>query len=161
MEIQKTVLVIALLVLTSRAWSEAPATEIPMAVSAAKTLYVSVGISGLQASQFMVDTGSSYTTINELTLERLRASGQAHFKRKLNGVLANGDELVVLVYAISKIVIGNRCVLHDVEAAVFPGRTRQILGLNVLAQASPFLFSINPPLLTLNHCDQQLSQEDP
>ena len=33
---------------------------------------------------------------------------------------------------------------------MFPGKTRQILGLSALRQAAPFIFSLNPPELVLS-----------
>jgi hypothetical protein len=39
-----------------------------------------------------------------------------------------------------------------VEAAVFPGKTRQILGLSALKKAAPFIFSMDPPNLVLSNC---------
>jgi hypothetical protein len=43
--------------------------------------------------------------------------------------------------------------LEEVEVAVFPGNTRQIVGLSVLTRAAPFVFSTNPPQLQLSNCD--------
>ena len=100
----------------------------------------------------MVDTGSSYMMINEITLAQLEESGDAQYLRELTGILANGDEMRVPVYTLSSVRIGENCVLEDVEAAVFPGDTRQILGLSALSKAAPFIFSTQPPRLQLSHC---------
>ncbi|NIP73582.1 MAG: clan AA aspartic protease [Gammaproteobacteria bacterium] len=116
------------------------------------TYYVSGQIPGMGPVDLMVDTGSGYTTINEETLEALRASGRARYVRDLVGVLANGSKMVVKIYSVSAINIGGDCWVHDVEAAVFPGRTRHILGLNALAKTAPFIFSIDPPELVLSNC---------
>ncbi len=67
-------------------------------------------------------------------------------------ILADGNRLVVSVYAIRELRIGGKCTLHDVEAAVFPGRIRQILGLSALNRAAPFIFPVEPPQLVLSHC---------
>jgi hypothetical protein len=58
----------------------------------------------------------------------------------------------VPVYAIEALSIGNGCWLNNVEAAVFPGKTRAILGLNALQRAAPFIFSFEPPRLVLSNC---------
>lgn len=71
----------------------------------------------------------------------------------MRGRLADGSELEVPVYSIDAISIGDACWLRDVEAAVFPGNTRPILGLNVLQRAAPFIFSFEPPRPVLSHCD--------
>jgi len=58
----------------------------------------------------------------------------------------------VPVYVIRSLTIGENCRLRNVEAAVFPGATRQILGLSALKKAAPFTFSFDPPHLTLSNC---------
>ena len=131
-----------------------------MTLKGSKTFYVSGQIAGIEPTEFMVDTGSSYLTINQITLSKLETNGQAEYLRDLIGVLANGDELVMPVYRIPRIVLGNSCALFDLEAVVFPGKTRQILGLSVLRKAAPFMFSTDPPELQLSNCSQLLSQTD-
>ena len=157
MGMNKILSALALLCLTTTAWGQGMGTKITMTSQGSSTFYISAKMASLETTEFMVDTGSSYMTINQVTLEKLQTNGQADYVRDLTGVLANGDELVVPVYRIPKIILGNCCELFDIEAAVFPGRTRQILGLNVLGKASPFLFSVDPPQLTLSNCSQQLT----
>ena len=41
---------------------------------------------------------------------------------------------------------------------MFPGKTRQILGLSALRQAAPFIFSMNPPKLVLCNCTDRLAE---
>ncbi len=118
----------------------------------AATYYVAGALEGVGAMEFMVDTGSGYLTINETTLEALKREDRARYLRDLRGVLADGSELVVPVYQLETLVIGGRCELHNVEAAVFPGKTRQILGLSALKKAAPFIFSFDPPNLVLSNC---------
>lgn len=127
-------------------------TSIPMYDKGAATLYVSSYVSGLGATEMMVDTGSGYLTINEEALKALTAQGKAHYVKQLRGVLANGSEMVVPVYRLDALRLGSECWLRDVHAAVFPGRTRFILGLSALAKASPFIFEFNPPQLVLSNC---------
>jgi len=55
------------------------------------------------------------------------------------------------------LVLGGDCVLRDVEAAVFPEKTRMLLGLSALSKASPFIFSTNPPSLSLSNCSAAVS----
>jgi predicted aspartyl protease len=135
-------------------------TRVPMTMKDSKTFYVSGWIAGIEPTEFMVDTGSSYLTINQVTLKKLTNHGPVDYQRNLVAVLANGDELMMPVYRIPRIILGNSCELLDVEAVVFPGNTRQILGLSVLRKAAPFMFSIDPPELQLSNCSQQLSQTD-
>lgn len=127
-------------------------TNVPMRNGGAATFYISAQAGNLNAMDFMVDTGSGYMTINEETLDALQKNEEAHFKRMLQGVLANGSEITVPVYQLKHFNIGGGCLLKDVEAAVFPGKTRQIIGLNALKQAGPFIFSFDPPNLILSNC---------
>ncbi len=115
------------------------------------TYYVQAQIADLDSNDFMVDTGSGYLTINEQTLSALQERKQAQYVKELRAVLANGSELVIPIYTIDRLRIGG-CTLRNVEAAVFPGRTRQILGLSALNKAAPFTFSIDPPELVLSNC---------
>ncbi|MGE5241534.1 MAG: TIGR02281 family clan AA aspartic protease [Bacteroidota bacterium] len=115
------------------------------------TYYVNAQIADLGVSEFMVDTGSGYLTINEKTLNALQERKQARYVKELRAILANGSEIVIPVYAINELRIGT-CTIRNVEAAVFPARTRQILGLSALNKAAPFTFSVDPPELVLRNC---------
>lgn len=126
--------------------------KIHMQQSRAGTFYVPVYIEGLGTVDFLLDTGSSYTTINEKTLARLKGKGQVHYVKALKGVLADGSTKAVRIYSINTINIGGRCSLQNVEVAVFPDQTRQILGLSALGRATSFIFSRIPPELELNDC---------
>jgi predicted aspartyl protease len=126
---------------------------VPMHDKGLATYYVHAQIADLGISEFMVDTGSGYLTINEQTLIALQERQQARYVKQLRAVLANGSELIIPVYAINQLRIGN-CTIRNVEAAVFPARTRQILGLSALNKAAPFTFSVDPPELMLSNCAQ-------
>lgn len=130
-------------------------TTIPMRDGGAATFYVDAHMEGAGDMDFMVDTGSGYLTINEQTLKALQQTGRASYLHDLKGVLANGSEIVIPVYRVKSMSIGGRCHLRDVEAAVFPGTTRQILGLSALKKAGPFIFSFDPPNLVLSNCPQK------
>lgn len=122
--------------------------RVPMKEKSAATFYVDADISGFGNTQLMVDTGSGFMTINEKTLASLMENEQAEYRRELSGILANGDRMTVPVYSINRLAIGS-CEIFDVEAAVFPGNTRQILGLSALTRTAPFIFSTNPAELVL------------
>jgi len=126
--------------------------RVAMQEKSAATFYVDGEIGGYGAVELMVDTGSGYMTINEETLAVLKRSDGARYVKELQGVLADGTEMRVPVYAIARLRIGADCWLRDVEAAVFPGAARQILGLSALRRAAPFIFSVDPPSLTLSRC---------
>lgn len=126
--------------------------DVQMTNRGASTFYVDIDINGAGSRQFLVDTGSSYTTINEAVLAQLRAAGQVEYVKDLEGILADGTKQVVPVYRIDSLTVGGRCTMHGVQAAVFPGTTRNILGLSALRSAAPFVFSIDPPVLSMSNC---------
>lgn len=118
------------------------------------TYYIPGEIAGYGELDFLVDTGSSYVVINEVILTQLRARKLAKYSRDLDGIMANGSSMPISLYRLSALKLGENCWVHDVEAAVFPGATRTILGMNVLSQLAPIIFSIEPPALSLNRCQQ-------
>ncbi len=145
-----------LAILLTLAWSPVHAgrfgEEIPMRITSASTFYVNGYLNGYGEVDMMVDTGSSYTTINEATLTILRANGAAVYVKDLRGTMADGSKQVVPVYRIASVSIGEDCTFKNVEAAVFPGNTRYILGQNTLKRAAPFAFSLEPPTLMVSNC---------
>lgn len=129
-------------------------TTVPMHEGSKSSYYIDGHLEGYGAVELMVDTGSSYLTINQETLDVLARKGNAQYSRDLKGSLANGHTIVVPVYKISGLNIGSACRLNEVEAAVFPNASRLILGLNALRQTAPFIFSVDPPALTLSNCNR-------
>lgn len=126
--------------------------QIAMRSTNASTFYVDASLDGFGKVDLMVDTGASYTSINEATLAALKKNGHAVYLRDLVGTLANGSKVVVPIYRISSINIGGECYLSNIEAAVFPGKTRHILDISTLKKAAPFVFSMDPPALLLSNC---------
>jgi hypothetical protein len=134
--------------------------DVPMYSKGASTYYIAGKIGNMPETEFMVDTGSSYMTINEATLSELQTSESPRYIRNLKGVLANGDVLSVPVYKITNVRIGEECLLKEVDVAVFPGKTRQILGLSALSKTAPFIFSTQPPQLQLSNCHLAKAETD-
>lgn len=134
--------------------SQAGGNDIPMHEKSGSTLYVAGHIEGYGATEFLIDTGASYLAINKDMLERLEQQGHARFLRRLTGVMADGRRRSIPIYSISGIVIGDSCALSNVEAAVLPGNTRNILGLSALRRAAPFTLSMDPPAISLSGCEK-------
>lgn len=126
--------------------------SISMTDKGASTYYVPCTIEGYGEVDLMFDTGSSYMTINEKMLAVLKGRGHATFVKQLDARMADGTRSIIPVYRLSRVQLGGNCALHDVEAAVMPGATRNLLGLNALKMAGPFIFYANPPRLVLSHC---------
>ena len=109
-------------------------------------------INGSILRDSVVDTGSGYITINRGTFKTLKRRQELEFVKRLSAVMADGSEMVVTVYRLASLNIGGRCVIHDVEAAVFPGSTPNILGLSALKKAAPFTIFLTPRTLILTNC---------
>ena len=124
--------------------------EIPMETQGTRTFYVQSTIHGDSKSMLLIDTGSGHSVINEETLASLKSSGEAKFLKNIRGVMADGSTKIVPLYRISTITLGDNCVINNVEVAVLPNGTRQILGISALQKAAPFGLSFNPPILKLN-----------
>lgn len=148
--IRRTVLLLAAVFTASAAGD--PFNTIPMNQKQLATYYIEANMHGIGSVEFMVDTGAGYTTINENTLKLLVQANNADYIGELTGVMADGSQHRLPVYRIRHLVLGKNCVLENVEAAVFPSDTRMLLGLTALEKAAPFMFSTNPPRLSLSNC---------
>ena len=145
-------LFLSLLPAAAFAQTAASAMTVSMQRHSAGTFYVDGAIDGYGAIAFLVDTGSSYMVINQRMLEVLQKAGMATPKRELSGHMADGSRRVIPTYRLSGLRLGADCWIGDVEAAVIPGNTRPILGMEVLARLAPFTFSAEPAQLQLAGC---------
>jgi predicted aspartyl protease len=117
------------------------------------TFYVKVAVADLSLGAYLVDTGASYMTLTPESLIALQGTrGGISYLRDLEGLTADGRSMRVPLYHLTEITVNEGCVIRDVEAAVLPGSSRGLLGLSVLAKAAPFVFSTNPPSLSLSNC---------
>jgi len=123
----------------------------------AGTFYVRGAVQGFGDLELLVDTGASYLVINEKILEVLKASGDAEYARELRGTMADGTNRVIPVYRLTALRLGTQCWIPNIEAAVFPGNARPILGMNVLTRLAPFTFSAEPPRLGLAQCQPEFA----
>jgi clan AA aspartic protease (TIGR02281 family) len=129
-------------------------TNIPLREVDGATLYVAGQIEGYGRTEFLLDTGASYLAINKRMLKTLERNGHARYLRNLAGTMADGRRQSIPIYRISSIVIGEDCQLRDVEAAVLPGGTRNILGMSALRRTAPFTLSMDPMQLSLSGCEK-------
>jgi predicted aspartyl protease len=150
----KYINLIVFLFVSSIANAEINQQSIPMQIKNNHTFYVPSSIEGTGPTSLLVDTGAGYSTITEKTLRKLQKAGNVVYLKKLEGVMADGSVRKVSVYRISAINIGNSCLVRDIEVAVFPSGTREILGLNTLSKVAPFTFYIDPPSLSLSNCSK-------
>lgn len=133
--------------------------KVPLTDKGASTFYAPCQIEGYGEVEMLVDTGSAYTTINEQTLSILKQRGQAAYVKDMTVKLADGGYKTVPIYRISSISIGDACEIEGVEAAVLPGNTRSLLGLNALNKTGPIMFSMDPPHLMLSNCEKNGDNE--
>ncbi|MGR9106491.1 MAG: retroviral-like aspartic protease family protein [Gammaproteobacteria bacterium] len=126
--------------------------KIPIHDRGAVTYYVHARVGGREDTEFMVDTGSGYTAINERMLAEIASYERPEYIRSIAGVLADGTEISMPIYRISSLNIGGQCLIQNVEVAVLPGETRNILGLSALKMVAPFSLYVDPPALLLSNC---------
>ncbi len=151
----KTAIISLIFALSGQAVYAGPADQtIPMRLSTASTYYIDGYFTGYGAVDLMVDTGSSYTVINEEALAVLRENGAATYLKDLTGIMADGSKKIVPVYQIAEMSIGANCAFKNIEAVVFAGSTRYILGISTLKKAAPFTFSMEPPTLLVSNCGE-------
>jgi predicted aspartyl protease len=103
-------------------------------------------------TDLLVDTGSGYVALTRATFARVKDLPGVTYLRNIAGSMANGKQLNVPVYRIASLQLGESCVLTDVEIAVMPGATRDILGLSALRKVEPFALQLEPPVLYLSSC---------
>lgn len=103
-------------------------------------------------TDLLVDTGSGYVALTRSTFARIKDLPGVTYLRDIAGSMANGKVLNVPVYRVASLKVGTSCVLTDVEVAVMPGGTRDILGLSALRKAEPFAMQLEPPVLYLSSC---------
>ncbi len=123
------------------------------------TYYIQGALQGYGDLNLLVDTGSSLLVINEAMLAELKKNGSAKFARELSGLMADGSRRITAVYSLSGLRLGDGCWIRDIEAAVIPGSSRAILGMNVLSRLAPFTFSTDPAKLVLNQCQLRASDD--
>jgi len=126
--------------------------EIPLYEKGSDVFYLSGSIDGLGETEFLLDTGAGYSAISDKSLRILEQKTDVRYLRSLNSRLANGWVSKVEIYSIGRVEIGQECVLNNVEVAVVPGLSRNILGLNALRQMGHFSISFSPLALTVGRC---------
>ncbi|MEA3410686.1 MAG: retropepsin-like aspartic protease [Pseudomonadota bacterium] len=149
---RKLISILALVLGSSAVAASETKQHIPLQDIGTNTYYISGNIVGSGKTRLLLDTGSGYSIISRGTLARLRANGRARYVKDLEGILADGSRKVVPVYRIPGITLGDRCHIADVDAAVLPAGSREILGLNALRKVMPMEISLEPPTLALSNC---------
>lgn len=130
---------------------------LPMAQQASGNYYVTATLSGTVRTELLVDTGSGYVSLSPATFARLKSLPGTTFQRVIVGSMANGRALKVQVYRLQQLALGEHCVLRDVEVAVMPGASRDILGLSALRRVAPFALDLDRGELRLSQCEVALT----
>ena len=125
---------------------------VPMSEKGTATYFITATI-GHHSAELLVDTGAGFATLNESLIERLLDDGEARRSGEIEAVLANGAAIILPVFTIAAMHLGN-CLVEDVEVAQTPPNASNLLGLSVLRKAAPFSFSLEPAELKLSHCHE-------
>lgn len=119
------------------------------------TLYLHGMLGDGVETELLVDTGSSYVALTAATFRRLRRLGGATHVRDVRGAMAAGRSMKIAIYRVPALALGGECTLHDVEVAVMPNATRDILGLSALRRMQPFAVSMAPARLLFSQCSDE------
>lgn len=131
--------------------------RVPMTVHASGNVYVTARFESGPATELLVDTGSGFVALSKQTFAPLKALDSTLFVRRMHATMAGGRTTTLPVYRIASLTLGADCVVRDVEVAVLPGRSANILGLSALRQVQPFAVDLDSPTLFLTHCDSASS----
>ena len=126
--------------------------EIALERHEAGTFYVRGRLGEDLETELLLDTGSTYVALTKETFAAVRRQAEVVHVRDIEGTLAGGRTLRVPIYEVPLLDLGATCVLHDIEVAVIPGATRNILGLSALQQLQPLTLSLEPPRLQFSQC---------
>ncbi|MEO1576198.1 MAG: retropepsin-like aspartic protease [Pseudomonadota bacterium] len=147
------ILLIATAALTGTALAHDFTHRVPMTVHASGNVYVTARFESGPATELLVDTGSGFVALSRQTFAPLRDLESTVFVRRMHATMAGGRTTTLPVYRIASLTLGKDCVVRDVEVAVLPGRSANILGLSALRQVQPFAVDLDAPTLFLSHCD--------
>ncbi len=107
---------------------------------------------GDESVRFLLDTGAAMVTISTELLRRVEHQRGVTQVREVGARLADGRIRLMPVYRLPQLSVSG-CELGTVEAIVVPGKGRNLLGLNALAQAAPLTLNLTPsPNLVLGGC---------
>jgi len=126
--------------------------SLPMWQQGSGGYYLRGVFAGGVESDLLVDTGSSYVVLSRDTMARLKRDGATAYLRTIRGATAAGRVMQVKVYSVSELALGDRCVLHNIEAVALPGADRDILGLSALRRLQPFAMQFEPAVLSVSAC---------
>lgn len=124
-------------------------TNIKLKQALSGTYYVKSQVTENGPVDFLIDTGSSYTILDELVIEELMTKGLAHYKRDITGTMADGSQKTARVYLVKQFLIGD-CHIKNVEVVAFEPKATFVLGINALKQLSPFSIDTSTSQLTAN-----------
>lgn len=147
-----SVLTLGLLLDSSLVWSD-ESVHTPLVSNSGGAFSVEMSINGV-SDRFLLDTGAAMLTVNADLFKRLARAGSATKQREVVARLADGRTRRLSVYKFDYLQIAEGCVLESVEAVVVPGKGRNLLGLNVLSRFAPFSMAVEPPSISLSHCEE-------
>jgi len=144
--------VFALVTLPQAALADRFAHTAPLERKPSGNYYLQIDLAPDFSSEFLVDTGSGYVVLTKAAFAAVKGLPGTEHLRDISGRLANGKTARARVYRVARLQLATDCVVRDVEVAVMPGGTRNILGLSALRHVAPFAMELSPPTLLLSDC---------
>lgn len=99
-----------------------------------------------QETDMLLDTGSKYVVLGKNTFNKIKSVHSMVPVRAISGMNANGSVGSYQVYKVNDLTLG-ACELHDIEVVYMPKSTRDIMGLSVLQNISPFTVDLSRSML--------------
>lgn len=115
---------------------------VPLTPSDKGTLLIAATMGTKTRADFLVDTGATYTVVNQRVLSELRREGAVVAVRDVRAAIADGRDSTATIYRASRLSLSPTCTLENVEVAHLGGNQRNMLGLSALRQLSPFVLDV-------------------
>ena len=126
--------------------------EIIMTEASSGGLYIHTELGAAIETDMLLDTGSSYTTLSQLTFDKVNEQSKLSFSRNIYGAMADGRVNQVPLYILDELVLADNCILKNIEVAVLQYGDIDILGLKALKLLQPFSIQLMPAKLSINNC---------
>ncbi len=129
-----------------------PGHSVPIYKEHSGTFTVAGAIEGAIETRLLLDTGSTYVVLSPDTFKALTRTRSPEKLRLIKGAMADGSVRQAPVYRLSSLTLSPSCTLTDVEAVVFDGATRDILGISALSRLGEMTVAFSPGRLRFAQC---------
>ena len=102
-------------------------------------------------TDFIVDTGSSFTVVGHTTFEILQERTNPKPVRAARAGIANGQEVILYIYEVKSITIGS-CKYNNVEIALNTTDTYDMIGWSLMKRMGDITFNHADKTMEVSEC---------